>query len=285
MFKRGPLVFTVIGLGHIGGSLALSLKKVFKKQIQIVGIDNDKRALTKAKKTKIFTQLGSDVKNKEVQKSDIIFICVNIDQIPKIFSNLSKLKLRDGSIVTDVGSTKHTIFKEAKKTLPKGINFVGGHPIAGTEKSGFENSDPNLFCNKLFVISGVVGLKKSAKTIEEIWKKLGCDVVMASPKEHDKIFSYLSHLPHVLSFGLHKITTHNLSQKIIRSYGGTSYRDYSRISTSSKNLWSEIFLSNKNNLLKNIKSFKKYLTELELALIKEVKLKTINVIKSKTFKP
>jgi len=279
--EKKSLVVAIVGLGLIGGSLALSLKKVFKKRIQIIGIDKDKKTLTKARKTKIFTYLGKNDKNNKVEKSDIVFVCVTIDQIPKILASLSKLKLRKGSIVTDTGSTKHTIFEEAKKILPKGVNFVGGHPIAGTEKSGFENANPSLFYGRIFVISGIVGSKKSSKTIEKIWKKLGCNVVTVSPKEHDRIFSYLSHLPHVLSFGLDKLTSYHLSRKTIRSYGGTSYKDYSRISASSKSLWSEIFLSNQNNLLNNIKSFKTYLTQLEDALTKESKPKIISAIKSK----
>ncbi len=283
--KTPPLTFTVVGLGHIGGSLARALKKVFKKQIRIIGIDKNKATLAKAKKTRIFMELANSLSSKITKDSDIVFVCVDVDQIPQVFMRLSKLGLKRGAIITDVGSTKEAILKKAKSSLPSGVNFVGGHPIAGTEKSGFDSSDPNLFHKRSFFISGTVGLKKAPKRVGQIWKKLGCKVFTVSPKEHDKAFSYLSHFPHVLSFGLNKIVAQNLPSKTVRDYGGDSYKDYSRISSSSKSLWSEIFLSNKNNLLTNIKVFKKYLTELEVALSKNTKSKTISAIRPKRRKP
>ena len=286
MMRKTPfLTFTIIGLGHIGGSLARALKKVFKKQIQIIGVDKSKATLVKAKKTRVFTELASSLNSKTTKSSDIVFVCVNVDQIPQVFMQLSKFGLKKGAIITDVGSTKEAILKKAKSSLPRDISFVGGHPIAGTEKSGFDSSDPNLFRDRPFLVSGTVGSKSAPKTVGRIWKKLGCKVFTVSPKEHDKIFSYLSHFPHVLSFGLNKIVAEKLSSKTVSNYGGDSYKDYSRISSSSKSLWSEIFLSNKNNLLENIKIFKKYLTELETALSKNAKSKTINTIKPKRRKP
>jgi len=286
MMRKPPfLTFTIVGLGHIGGSLARALKKVFKKQIQIIGVDKNKATLAKAKKTRAFTGLTSSLNSKTTKSSDIVFVCVSVEQIPQVFMQLSKLGLKKGAIITDVGSTKEAILKKAKSSLPRDISFVGGHPIAGTEKSGFDNSDPNLFRDRPFLVSGAVGSKSAPKTVGRIWKKLGCKVFTVSPKEHDKIFSYLSHFPHVLSFGLNKIVAEKLSSKTVSNYGGDSYKDYSRISSSSKSLWSEIFLSNKNNLLENIKIFKKYLTELETALSKNAKSKTINTIKPKRRKP
>ena len=286
MMRKPPfLTFTIVGLGHIGGSLARALKKVFKKQIQIIGVDKNKATLVKAKKTRAFTGLTSSLNSKTTKSSDIVFVCVSVEQIPQVFMQLSKLGLKKGAIITDVGSTKEAILKKAKSSLPRDISFVGGHPIAGTEKSGFDNSDPNLFRDRPFLVSGAVGSKSAPKTVGRIWKKLGCKVFTVSPKEHDKIFSYLSHFPHVLSFGLNKIVAEKLSSKTVSNYGGDSYKDYSRISSSSKSLWSEIFLSNKNNLLENIKIFKKYLTELETALSKNAKSKTINTIKPKRRKP
>mgnify|MGYP001157422970 FL=1 len=272
--------YTIIGLGHIGASLGIALKKAYKSKVNLVGIDNNSSTIKKARKEEVYKEVETFGESKLMVSSEVIFVCVGIEDMPKVFSKLSKINFKKRVVITDVGSSKLEIFKKAKKIFSKNFDFVGGHPIAGTEKKGFSNSVDSLFEKKPFFISGVIGSKQSAKLIAKIWRKIGSEVFLVDPRQHDKIFAHLSHLPHVLAFGLRKIVKKNLSQKEITKYGGTSFKDYSRISESSSELWSEIFLSNSQNLLKTIKELRAYLQSLEKALKKNSKNTLIKTIES-----
>lgn len=263
---KKKLHISIVGLGHIGGSLAASLKKNYGSKISIVGIDKNKNTLKKARSSKLFVEVATLNKSQQVINSEIIFISSGIQSIPELFLQLGKINFKEKIIITDVGSVKTEIFSAALKLLPKTIDFVGGHPIAGTEKIGFDNLVEGLFKNKPVFISGTRASKKSINVIANLWKVLGANVFFVSPEKHDKIFALLSHMPHVLAFGLKNTTNKKLSTKEILKYGGTSYKDYSRISKSSEDLWSEIFLSNRKNLVAGIRDFKKFLDKLEKAL-------------------
>ena len=257
----------VYGLGHIGGSLALSIKKNLSKSHKVSGIDISKATIKKIKEKKLFNSANAESKEASliISNADLIFVCVSPNNIEEVFKTIKQSDTKKNLIVSDVASIKSDVVLLAKKYLKK-VSFVGGHPIAGTEKSGFQNSDPDLFKNKIFIVSGSHGNKKSVGTISSIWKKLGTKVLSLNPKKHDKVFAYLSHLPHALSFCLSKAALKNFSKNDILKFGGSSYRDYSRISSSSNKLWTEIFLSNRKNLTCSLNDSIKFLISLRDAL-------------------
>ena len=271
---------TIIGLGHIGGSLASSLKNVHGKKVRITGIDNSTTVIKQALKSGFFSEVSTLGKSETIKESNIVFVSVGIRSMPLVFSELAQIDFKNKIIITDVGSVKEEIFKSAVKIFPKTFEFVGAHPIAGTEKTGFKNLVPGLFKKKPVFISGTNAKKGSISLIKNIWKSLGCSVYLISPRKHDKIFGHLSHLPHVLAFGLRNIVNNKFTTREILKYGGTSYKDYSRISKSSETLWSEIFLSNRKNLISGIKEFKVYLDKLERLLELNSKKKTEKHLKS-----
>lgn len=273
----------IYGLGHIGGSLALGIKKYCKNSYEITYIDKDKKTIRKAKNKKLTNGdlPGTAFEKFSISSADIIFICIDPSKIQSVFKKIKNLKTKKNLIVTDVASTKENVLADAKSILGKEIAFVGGHPIAGTENSGFDYADPNLFKGKIFIQSGSIGLQKNISIILNIWKKLNSNIVKIKPKEHDKVFSYLSHLPHALSFCLNKVAVKRLGAKRVKVFGGTSYMDYSRISSSSENLWSDIFLSNKDNLASSIDDSIDFLKNLKLALKKHSQSKISKLIKSR----
>jgi len=277
---KNKLNITIVGLGLIGGSLAASLKNVYGTKVSIVGIDNNARVLKQATQAGFFSEVSVLKKSKMIKKSTVVFVAAGIDSIPLLFEELGKIDFEKKIIISDVGSVKAKVFKQALKKLPTTFDFVGGHPIAGTEKTGFQNLVPGLFQGKPVFISGTRARKESVSFIKKIWKSLGSSVYSITPEEHDKIFAYLSHMPHVLAFGLNSLTRKNLSRSKIVKYGGTSYKDYSRISESSEDLWSEIFLSNRKNLINGIKDFRKYLDKLENLLKHDSKDKIQKHLKS-----
>ena len=273
----------IYGLGHIGGSLALCIKKYCKNSYEITYIDKDKKTIRKAKNKKLTNGdlPGTAFEKFSISSADIIFICIDPSKIQSVFKKIKNLKTKKNLIVTDVASTKENVLADAKSILGKEIAFVGGHPIAGTENSGFDYADPNLFKGKIFIQSGSIGLQKNISIILNIWKKLNSNIVKIKPKEHDKVFSYLSHLPHALSFCLNKVAVKRLGAKRVKAFGGTSYMDYSRISSSSENLWSDIFLSNKDNLASSIDDSIDFLKNLKLALKKHSQSNISKLIKSR----
>ena len=271
----------IYGLGHIGGSLALSIRKNLSKTHKVTGIDISMTTLGRIKKKKLFKVAKAETKQAALilSNADLVFVCVSPSNIEDVFKIINKNDTKKTLIVSDVASIKHSVMSLAKKYLKK-ISFVGGHPIAGTEKSGFQNADPNLFKNKIFIISGSHGTKKSIGTISSIWRKLGTRVLALDPKKHDKVFAYLSHLPHALSFCLNKTALKSLSKNDIEKFGGSSYKDYSRISSSSDRLWTEIFLSNRKNLTTSLDDSIKFLTSLKDALSKESSVDVVKLIKT-----
>ena len=273
----------IYGLGHIGGSLALGIKKYCKNSNEITYIDKDKKTIRKAKNKKLTNGdlPGTAFEKFSISSADIIFICIDPSKIQSVFKKIKNLKTKKNLIVTDVASTKENVLADAKSILGKEIAYVGGHPIAGTENSGFDYADPNLFKGKIFIQSGSIGLQKNISIILNIWKKLNSNIVKIKPKEHDKVFSYLSHLPHALSFCLNKVAVKRLGAKRVKAFGGTSYMDYSRISSSSENLWSDIFLSNKDNLASSIDDSIDFLKNLKLALKKHSQSNISKLIKSR----
>jgi prephenate dehydrogenase len=270
----------IIGLGHIGGSLASSLKKVHGNKVSIVGIDQSKAVINLAKQSNLFSEVSTLQKSLKLKSAHVIFVATGICDMDKLFTDIGKISFNNKVVVSDVGSIKVDIFKQALKNLPKNFDFVGGHPIAGTEKAGFKNLVTGLFSKKPVFISGIRAKRGSTLLIKTIWESLGSHVYSVTPEKHDKIFAYLSHLPHVLAFGLKNISNKNLTKKEILKYGGTSYKDYSRISDSSEELWTEIFLSNRKNLISGIKDFRKYLNKLEILLKSDSADKLKKLLKS-----
>ena len=273
-------IITIIGLGHIGGSLASSLKKTYGNKVSLIGIDQKLSTIKTAQQSNFFLEVSTLKRSKNIIDSRIVFVATGIHDMAKIFSDLAKISFTNRIIVSDVGSIKVDIFKQALKILPKDYDFVGGHPIAGTEKIGFKNLVTDLFKDKPIFISGIRAKKDSVKLIKEIWNGLGGQVYLVSPEHHDKIFAHLSHLPHFLAFGLKNISNKSLTRQEISKYGGTSYKDYSRISMSSEQLWSEIFLSNRRNLAKGIKNFRRYLDKVERLLKSNSKEELKKLLKS-----
>ena len=273
-------IITIIGLGHIGGSLASSLKKTYGNKVSLIGIDQKLSTIKTAQQSNFFLEVSTLKRSKNIIDSRIVFVATGIHDMAKIFSDLAKISFTNRIIVSDVGSIKVDIFKQALKILPKDYDFVCGQPIAGTEKIGFKNLVTDLFKDKPIFISGIRAKKDSVKLIKEIWNGLGGQVYLVSPEQHDKIFAHLSHLPHVLAFGLKNISNKSLTRQEISKYGGTSYKDYSRISMSSEQLWSEIFLSNRRNLAKGIKNFRRYLDKVESLLKSNSKEELKKLLKS-----
>ena len=259
MFKK----VLIIGCGLIGSSIlrAIHSKKLSKKTFVL---EKSKSNISKIKKIKSNCKFINSI-NSEISDVDLIIICTPMNQYKKIIEKLNK-SLKVSCLITDVGSTKQNIIKLKNKILNKKFNWISSHPIAGSEVSGPEYGNKNLFLNKWCVIikEKKQNLKKT-NLLKKFWKKIGSKVVLMNPANHDKIFSITSHLPHLIAYNL--IKTAQDSQKIQRKnliqYSAGGLRDFSRIAASNEVMWRDIFFNNDNiikaiNLFtKNLNSFKK----------------------------
>ena len=259
MFKK----VLIIGCGLIGSSIlrAINSKKLSKKTFVL---EKSKKNISKIKKIKSNCKFIKSI-NREISDVDLVIICTPMSQYKKIIQRLNK-SLKAGCLITDVGSTKQNIIKLKNKILNKKLHWILSHPIAGSEVSGPEYGNKNLFLNKWCVI--IKEKKQNSKKInllKKFWKKIGSKVVLMNPVNHDKIFSITSHLPHLIAYNL--IKTAQDSQKIQRKnliqYSAGGLRDFSRIAASNEIMWRDIFFNNDNiikaiNLFtKNLNSFKK----------------------------
>ena len=252
----------VIGLGLIGGSLALELKKL--TWATIYGIDNNPNHINKALELGIiFEEATLDV----VKKVDVVIVAVPVNVIPEITTKVLDL-INEDTLVFDVGSTKNAVCKAVKSHSKRG-NFVALHPISGTEFSGPEAAIYNLFTNKVNIICEQhLSSKKMIERAVSLFEKIKMRTVfMDSAEQHDKHIAYVSHLSHISSFMLGKTVLEiEKDEKSIFNMAGSGFESTVRLAKSNPKTWTPIFLQNKENILKslneyikNLETFKKQL--------------------------
>ncbi len=248
----------IIGVGLIGGSLALGIKKK-RLARQVVGVSRHKKSLFLAKK------IGAiDAGSREldiIKGADLVILATPVNTIINLAPKISKI-VRKGCIVSDVGSTKEDIAACLGKTF---LNYVGGHTLAGSEKRSIINADPRIFKNSLCILTPMKNTQARAlNKISLLWRQMGAKVILLSPKTHDTVLSFTSHLPHILAFSLIKSVPREFFK-----FASTGLRDTTRIATSDSELWRDIFLSNPKNILKAIKLFEHNLSRVKQAVQKK----------------
>ncbi|HOL22933.1 MAG TPA: prephenate dehydrogenase/arogenate dehydrogenase family protein [bacterium] len=249
----------ITGLGLIGGSLALEIKRRNVAE-KVVGFSRRKTTLEKAKSKGIidvyFTDFDTGIKN-----LDLLIIATPVDIIKDYFLRVKKVN--PSLLTTDVASVKEKIVKEAVEILGRDSNFVGSHPIAGSDRSGIEAIQENLFENKFVIITPCEYTKKeNISKIEDFWIALGAKTILISPEEHDRLLALTSHLPHFIVYLLLSLLEEVKDRNFLLPFIGTGFLDTTRIGKSSPELWAEIFIANRENLLNYIAEFEKNLSEI-----------------------
>ena len=253
--------FLIIGLGLIGGSVA---KRLSKNGFEVLAIEKNKSHLNIAKKSKII--IGSLEKIDSTKK---LFVIIALP--PKIllsnFDNYVDL-FRKADFVTECTSVKGSLLNKIKKNKLES-KFILSHPIAGSEKSGFLNSDADLFKDKISIISKHKGLATSTlQKCKEVWFELGSKTNNLDLKLHDKIFSLTSHLPHVVAFSLISLFSKRKTSEYKKFIGG-GLKDFTRIAESDPSMWENIFSLNKNNLLKDINDIEKEINKIKRFILQD----------------
>jgi prephenate dehydrogenase len=236
---------TVVGVGLIGGSMALALKKhrIAKK---IIGVDSNITHINKALQLKLIDEKLS--LKKAIEKSDLIIIAIPVDStvqlLPEIMDNIST------QIVMDVGSTKGPIAEVVDKH-PKRSRFVGTHPMWGTERSGPEAAEKTAFEGKVTVITDHEKSDKDAlDTVKNIYKKLQMKILYMNSIEHDLHTAYVSHISHITSFALaNTVLEKEKKEKTIFDLASGGFESTVRLAKSNPAMWVPIFLQNRSNIL------------------------------------
>lgn len=241
----------IIGVGLMGGSLGLALKRYNgknKKQYEILGIGRNKKKLQKAKKLGAID--GFSVDTASVCDADIIFICSPVDTVVDIYKTVSKF-VKKGAVVADIGSIKGSIENDIESLRKKNKNlpeFVGCHPMAGTEHSGVDFAEAHLYEDAVTIITSNKNAK-GTKAVAKIWKDTGCKVIYMSATDHDKYAAFTSHLPHIIAFVYYKIFKEKCNKdKNIKNLVAGSFNSITRVAKSSSEMWIPIFLNNKKVL-------------------------------------
>lgn len=257
MAKFGKIGIT--GLGLIGGSLALEIKKR-KLAEKVIGFSRRHSTLEKAKSQGLIDYYYTNFED-GIRETDFLIIATPVDVIRDY---LLKIKKNNPSIlVTDVASVKSEVVKDAIKILGRNSNFVGSHPIAGSEKGGIESVRENLFENKFVIITPCRYTKKeNVEKIKEFWIDIGSIPVILSPEEHDRLLALTSHIPHLIVFLLLSLFEKIKDKDSLLPCIGSGFLDTTRIGSSSPELWAGIFISNKKNILKYLYKFEKNLSEM-----------------------
>ena len=255
---------TIIGIGLLGASLGMAVKKhKISKSIKVWA--RKETTLEKCSQKEWCDECESNL-NRAVTGSEFVVVCTPVESIPSILEKISPF-LANGCIVTDVGSVKGEICDSAVKIFENSsAYFVGSHPMAGSEKSGLEYADENLFKEKYCVVTPIGNeVDEVLKKTIEFWDRLLMKTVSFTPAEHDLAVSYCSHLPHLVASCLAK----SLKDKEIKwlQIAGNGLRDTTRIAAGSPDLWKQIILMNKDNIIGSIEEFEKVIDEIKKSLV------------------
>lgn len=249
---------TIIGIGLIGGSFALAVKKQGLSGT-ITGVGRTEDNLIKAKTLGMIDNFSTD-HSEGVKDADLIMLASPVGQFGPIINEI-KNSLKPGAIVTDVGSVKAEVIKKVGPLLPENVSFVAGHPIAGRECSGIEGASADLFQNTKYIYTPIPATDSSAlEKVIDLWDKIGAVTVKMTPDEHDLIFAAVSHMPHVIAYSI--VNSILKIDNNMLAYSGGGLKDMTRIALSPPELWRDICAGNRDNILKALKTFSSSISDM-----------------------
>ena len=252
---------TIIGVGLIGGSIGLAIKRKHAAR-EVTGVFRRASTMKKALKRKAVDRGTMDMRE-GVKGADLIIIAAPARSIPLLAREAARYA-KPGAVITDAGSTKSWIVRSVEKSIKpsSGISFVGSHPMAGSEHAGVEFAKNDLLTGAPCIVTRTK--KTNAKAFNKVvkfWKSLGSKVKVMSPEEHDRTVSMISHLPHIMAFSL----AGAVSPKDI-ACAAEGFKDTTRVASSDPALWADIFYTNTKEIANACRVFEKYYSKVLRAL-------------------
>ncbi len=252
----------IVGVGLIGGSIGMAIKRR-KLAGEVIGIGRRKESLEKALRFGAVDRSTLDI-GQGVKEANLIVVATPVSVIVEMVRRMMP-SLHEGQILTDVGSTKKRIVEDVERIISNGVSFVGGHPMAGSEKKGVESAKSELFDGSTCVLTpGSSTSKEALEMVTFLWKGMGAEVVVMEPKEHDFLVAAVSHLPHLIATTLVNIVD-NLRKKGegVLPLVASGFRDSTRIASSPPEMWKDIYLANKEDILRVLQKFRTFLGRME----------------------
>lgn len=255
----------IVGVGLIGGSLALALKRAGACG-HVAGFDQDERALSEAMELGIIDSAHTSLAQ-AVSGSDIVLLATPLGAMPALLQQLAPL-LTPAMLITDVGSAKQCVIDAARKSLAGDIGaLVPGHPVAGTEKSGPRYAFPELFAGRMAILTPLPENDAVAVArIRALWETAGATVQLLDPAHHDRVLAATSHLPHMLAYALVDCLARLDEREEIFRYAAGGFADFTRIASSSPEMWHDVCAANREYLLAAMDRFEQHLRQIRIAV-------------------
>lgn len=261
---KKPLIsqLAVVGVGLIGGSLSLALKAAGEVG-EVVGIGRGTANLETALELGVVDRATTDLAE-GVANADLVFLATPVQSLPTVAA-VAAAHMKRGAILTDGGSVKGSVVESIEPSLPEGIHFVPGHPIAGTEKSGAEAAFATLYQGKRCILTPTEKTDSHALAlVRKVWETVGSEVVLMDVEKHDRILAAISHLPHMVAYSLvNAVGNYDRYEENILEYSAGGFRDFTRIASSDPTMWRDIAIANRDALLEMVECFERFLGELK----------------------
>ncbi|RTE10446.1 prephenate dehydrogenase [Paenibacillus whitsoniae] len=239
----------IFGVGLIGGSLALCYKG--KPGYTVVGHSPNPKSVEKLLKRGV-VDIATTSMAEAAQDADYLFLCVPVGMLEDYVKQLVELPLKPGCIITDVGSTKASVTESAAAVVREGVYFIGGHPMAGSERHGVEAASSHLFENAFYVLTPAEGTPElEVDRLTAFLSETKAQVVRVDAREHDEIVGAISHLPHIIAVALvNQVRVYNETNPLYQNLAAGGFRDITRIAASEPSIWRDILVNNREVLLK-----------------------------------
>ena len=252
----------IIGLGLIGGSLALGLKR--NKDVSIIGYDADDHTLQTAKRISVIDEMVMNIVD-GTEIADVIIFATPVSVTIRLMNELPKWRLKEQVIITDTGSTKKEIMKAAVSLKEQGITFIGGHPMAGSHKSGVEAARPILFENAYYLLTPFADeSNERIQVLINLLQITKAKLVQVDAEEHDHMTAVVSHFPHLVAASLvHQLSLENEQYPFTKQLAAGGFRDLTRIASANPIVWRDITLQNRKELRDQLLIWTNEMTKLQ----------------------
>ena len=252
----------VIGVGLIGGSLALALKEAGAVG-HVVGIGRGLPNLETALRLGVVDSYTQDIAA-GVAEADVVFLATPVQALGAL-AKQAMPHLKPGAILTDGGSVKQAVIDAIEPHLRDDVHFVPGHPIAGTENSGAEAAFATLYCDRRCILTPTTNTDAAALDLmQSMWQLVGSQVVIMDVEKHDRVLAAISHLPHMVAYEMvNAVGSYDRYNENILEYSAGGFRDFTRIASSDPTMWRDIALTNREALVEMMEQFEAFIAELK----------------------
>lgn len=256
----------LIGIGLIGSSLARVVRR--EGLARHIAISTRRpETLKRAEELKLGDSYTTDAKA-AVRDADLVIVSVPVGASGAVAEEIAPA-LKEGAILTDVGSTKQSVVAQMLPFVPEGVHFIPGHPLAGTENSGPDAGFPDLFDNRWCIFTPLPDTDPEAlEALSEFWRRCGSNIDTMTPEHHDMTLAIVSHLPHIIAYNIVGTADDlaNVTKSEVIKYSASGFRDFTRLAASDPTMWRDVCLHNKDAILEMLARFSEDLSSLQRAI-------------------